>query len=413
VKAVAPPENPETLVQPVRGTASPRHTQTLRVLHVIDRLDMGGTEYVMLKVMKGLEGEEFESRVCAARGFNEDLAHLQEWREKIFVAGQPRSGFQLLVLPLRRIMREFRPHIVHSRNWGAIEAVPAARLAGVPVAIHSEHGYIPEMVHGLPRRQRWIRRGSYAMADALFTVTEELRRYHARQAGIEPERFRVIRNGVDTDRFAPRAAKRQEIRASLGIPPSAFVAGIVSRLVSIKDHPTLFRAAEELASRKMDVRVVVAGSGPERERLEAIVNSSPLLAGRIMFLGAQDNVAELLNAFDVFVLPSLTEGMSNTILEAMATGLPVLATRVGGNPELVEDRVTGMLFTPGDAEKLSAQMDILLGDEVLRARYGAEARRRAVADFSLDRMLANYRDLYFELAERKGVFKHERLPDQT
>jgi glycosyltransferase involved in cell wall biosynthesis len=133
-----------------------------------------------------------------------------------------------------------------------------------------------------------------------------------------------------------------------------------------------------------------------------------LLAGRVIFLGAQDNVAELLNAFDVFVLPSLTEGMSNTILEAMATGLPVLATRVGGNPELVEDRVTGMLFTPGDAEKLAAQMDILLGDEVLRGRYGSEARRRTVADFSLDRMLANYRDLYFELAERKGVFKDER-----
>jgi glycosyltransferase involved in cell wall biosynthesis len=198
------------------------------------------------------------------------------------------------------------------------------------------------------------------------------------------------------------------MRAALGIPPAAFVAGIVSRLVSIKDHPTLFRAAEQLASRKMDVRVVVAGSGPERERLEAIVSASPLLAGRVIFLGAQDNVPELLNAFDVFVLPSLTEGMSNTILEAMATGLPVLATGVGGNPELVEDCVTGMLFTPGDAEKLGAQMDILLGDEVLRARYGAEARRRAVADFSLDRMLANYRDLYFEMAERKGVFKGQR-----
>lgn len=408
MKAVVPTENPETLVRPVRGTASRKHTQTLRVLHVIDRLDMGGTEYVMLKVMKGLEGEEFESRVCAARGFNEDLEHLREWRGKIFVAGQPRSGFQLLVLPLRRIMREFRPHIVHSRNWGAIEAVPAARLAGVPVAIHSEHGYIPEMVHGLPKRQRWIRRGAYAMADALFTVTDELRRYHARQAGISPSRFRVIRNGIDTGRFAPNAAQRQEMRAALGIPPAAFVAGIVSRLVSIKDHPTLFRAAEQLASRKMDVRVVVAGSGPERERLEAIVSASPLLAGRVMFLGAQDNVPQLLNAFDVFVLPSLTEGMSNTILEAMATGLPVLATGVGGNPELVEDCVTGMLFTPGDAEKLGAQMDILLGDEVLRARYGAEARRRAVADFSLDRMLANYRDLYFEMAERKGVFKGQR-----
>lgn len=405
MKVVASTESSAAISPVARETRASAGRAPLRVLHVIDRLDMGGTEYVILKVMAGLGGGEFEHRVCAARGFNESLPHLQKMRDQIVVAGRNESKFQLLLFSLAAIMREFRPHIVHSRNWGAIEAIPAARLAGVPVAIHSEHGYIPDMLAGLPARQRVLRRGAYGMADAVFCVTEQLRDYHARQAWIAPERIRVLHNGVDTFRYSPQPQLRSAARERLQISRRCFVLGIVSRLVAIKDHATLFRAAERLAAHKIDVRVVVAGTGPERERLDAMIAASAALAGRVTFTGASENVPEILNALDVFVLPSLMEGMSNTILEAMSCGLPVAATRVGGNIELVEESSTGVLFTPGDVVQLAAQLELLAGDEEMRRNYGAAGRRRVLEDFSLDKMLAGYRGLYRELAARKGVLK--------
>jgi sugar transferase (PEP-CTERM/EpsH1 system associated) len=405
MKAVASTENPAAIAPAARETRTSAGAAPLRVLHVIDRLDMGGTEYVILKVMSGLGPQEFEHRVCAARGYNESLPHLQKMQDQIVVAGRNESKFQLLLFRLAAIMRDFRPHIVHSRNWGAIEAIPAARLAGVPVAIHSEHGYIPDMLAGLPARQRIIRRGAYAMADAVFCVTEELRNFHARQAWLAPERIQVLHNGVDTERYSPLPALRRAVRERLQIPPNSLALGIVSRLVPIKDHATLFRAAERLATHKIDVRVVVAGTGPERERLDTVVNNSPALKGRVSFVGASENVPEILNALDVFVLPSLMEGMSNTILEAMSCALPVAATRVGGNPDLVQEGRSGVLFAPGDDAHLAGQLELLAANEELRRDYGAAGRRRVLEDFSLDKMLAAYRRLYRDLAARKGVLK--------
>jgi sugar transferase (PEP-CTERM/EpsH1 system associated) len=407
MKAAAPTEA-SAMAPPTRELTSPSAPTPLRVLHVIDRLDMGGTEYVILKVMAGLGSGEFDHRVCAARGYNAQLPHLQKMREKIFVAGRNESKFQLLLPRLARIMRNFRPHIVHSRNWGAIEAIPAARLAGVPVAIHSEHGYIPSTASGLPARQRIVRRAAYAMADAVFCVSEELRNYHTRQAWLAPEKISVLHNGVDTTRYSPQPDLRRAARERLQISDSTLVLGIVSRLVPIKDHTTLFRAAARLQDRKIDVRVLVAGSGPEQQRLEAQVQASAALAGRVDFLGASENVPEIINALDIFVLPSLTEGMSNTILEAMSCSIPVVATRVGGNPELVQEGRTGQLFTPGDDAQLAAQIELLAGSAELRRDFGAAGRRRVLEDFSLDQMLANYRALYRNLAARKGVLKEVR-----
>jgi sugar transferase (PEP-CTERM/EpsH1 system associated) len=408
MKAVASTENSAAISPAARETRTSAGAAPLRVLHVIDRLDMGGTEYVILKVMAGLGGGEFEHRVCAARGYNESLPHLQKMQDQIVVAGRNESKFQLLLFHLAGIMREFRPHIVHSRNWGAIEAIPAARLAGVPIAIHSEHGYIPDMLAGLPARQRVIRRGAYAMADAVFCVTDELRNFHARQAWLAPERIQVLHNGVDTERYSPLPEVRRTMRERLRISSASLVLGIVSRLVPIKDHATLFRAAERLAAHKIDVRVIVAGTGPERERLDAIVKASSALAGRVSFVGASENVPEILNALDIFVLPSLMEGMSNTILEAMSCGLPVAATRVGGNRELVQEGRTGVLFTPGDDAHLAGQIELLAANEALRSDYGAAGRRRVLEDFSLDKMLAGYRHLYRDLAVRKGALKEVR-----
>ena len=399
-------EVPAEVAAPLSAEAAsaPREEAArLKVLHVINRLDTGGTEYGVLKLMEGLDRDLFEHRVCTLRGFDPQVARRRNLEDKVFVAGRSDSRLQFPVFRLARIMRAYRPHIVHSRNWGAIEAIPAARLAGVPVAIHSEHGYEVDMLAGLPARRRLLRRAFYAMADSVFAVTEELRAYHARQAWFSPARIQVLYNGVDTRRFAPRPEVRARLREQLGLPAGSFVVGTVGRLVPIKDHLTLMKAAESLARRGVQTSLLLVGTGPEQARLERAAQACAELGSRVVFAGAAENVHELLNAMDVFVLPSLCEGMSNTLLEAMASGLPVVATRVGGNPELVEEDRSGWLFRPGDVNGLSDRLEHLAGSRELRRQLGAAARLRAVTRFGLDRMLEGYRTLYVELARRRGI----------
>jgi sugar transferase (PEP-CTERM/EpsH1 system associated) len=391
-----------------RGKPSPRAGRQsgeprLRVLHVIDRMGVGGTEIGILKVIRGLGQECFEHRICTIRGYDENFVRSEGFEGQLYVAGRLNSGFQFLFGRLMRIMRDFRPEIVHSRNWGAIEAMPAACMCGVPAAIHSEHGYEVDMLEGLPKRRRILRRFAYAAADVVFTVSEELRSYHARQVWLPTERIRVLPNGVDTSRFLRRPVEGEQTRQLLGLGDGSLVIGAVGRLVPIKDHVTLLRAAEVLISRGMPVRVLLAGSGPELAKYQEFVARSPRLAGRVVFAGAVSDVAALLNAMDVFVLPSLSEGMSNTLLEAMASSLPVVATRVGGNPELVEDERSGWLFEPREVMALAAILERMGRDPSRRQEIGQAARRRAVEHFSLDGMIESYRSLYVELARKRGV----------
>ena len=375
-------------------------SQRLRILHVISYMGRGGAEMGILKLIAGL-GEGFEQRICTTRGFDAGFVRSSFSEEKMYVAGNADLKLQFPLFRLARIMRRYRPHIVHTRNWGAIEAVAAAKLAGVPVVIHSEHGYELDMFAGLPMRRRLFRRAAYPMTDAIFAVTRELRNFHARQAWIATERMGVMYNGVDTQRFVPNQEARIAMRRELGLPEKSFVIGAVGRLVPIKDHQTLLKAAALLSASGIDVRVLLVGSGPEREKLQR--QAADGMQSRVCFVGDSSRVPEMLNAMDVFALPSLNEGMSNTLLEAMACGLPVLATNVGGNPEIVENNINGCLFEPGDVAWLGAKLKFLAQDPALIHQLGTSARNRAIESFSLSRMLENYRSFYLDLAARRRV----------
>ena len=383
-----------------RTGAAREGADPLRILHVISYMGRGGAEMGILKLIDGLR-DGFEHRICTTRGFDSGFVRSYFSEDKMFVAGSPDLKLQFPLFRLVRIMRKYRPHIVHTRNWGAIEAVVAAKLAGVPVVTHSEHGYEVDMFAGLPMRRRLFRRATYAMADSIFAVTRELRDYHARQAWIRPERIGVLYNGVDTLRFAPSKESRIATRNGLGLPEDSFVVGTVGRLVPIKDQQTLLNAAALLAERGINVRVLLVGSGPERENLQS--RATGLLQGKVCFAGDSSSVPEMLNTMDVFVLPSLNEGMSNTLLEAMACGLPVLATNVGGNPEIVENDINGCLFTPRDVGWLAEKLQFLAQHPALVHRLGTAARNRAIETFSLSRMLEGYRSFYLELAARRQV----------
>jgi sugar transferase (PEP-CTERM/EpsH1 system associated) len=349
----------------------------------------------------GMRPGLFEHRFCTLRGCDPEFPRRAMVDGKVFVAGENNGSFQFPVFRLARIMRRYRPHIVHSRNWGSIESVFAARLARVPVVIHSEHGYKLEMLNGVPLRQKMMRRAAYTLCDAVFTVTGELRNFHARQVGISPDRIRVIHNGVDTKLFTPGSDLR--LREQLNIPSGRLVIGTVARMVPIKDHGTLLRAAELLITKGLDIHLLLAGGGPLLESYREYVRNSNALIDRVVFTGRSENVPDVLRAIDVFVLPSTSEGMSNTILEAMASGLPVVATGVGGNGEVVEEGQTGWLFPPGDAPALAGRLDELALDRERLRAAGKAGRQRVLKYFSLHGMVRNYENLYMELARRNGI----------
>jgi sugar transferase (PEP-CTERM/EpsH1 system associated) len=362
-----------------------------RIIHVLHRMGAGGTELALRRVVAGLDPDRFEHLICTVAPVPEG-----ELKGDVRLVSLERSGKKTgsLVADLSRLFAREKPDIVHSRNWGAIEAVIAARLTGVPRVIHSEHGRDIHTMNGDPWRRRVFRRFCYSLANEVFAVSRELREHYTRQLGLAQERMDVIPNGVDTGRFHADAAARHRMRAQLGAGEHEIVLGTVGRLDPVKDHATLLLAAEYVITAGMPLRVVVVGDGPGREQLQAAIERSSSLRRRVTLAGESARPEDWLNSFDVFALTSLSEGMSNTVLEAMATGLPSLVTSVGANPDLIDENRNGFLVSPRDFRSLAARVQQLAADGDLRLAFGQHARQKVETEFSLPRMLENYSRLY-------------------
>ena len=365
------------------------------VVHVIDSLQVGGTENGLVNLVGALAGE-LRHTVIAMTATGPLAARLPAGVEVVVVGKRPGLDPAAL-LRLAGHLRRLRPDIVHSRNWGALDAVPAARLARVRSVVHGEHGREIADPHGLDARRNRIRRWLAPLVDRYVTVSLDLGRWLAGTVGVASRKIVTIHNGVDMRRFGE--PDRAAGRAALGVEGDTVVLGTVGRLDPVKDQMGLLDAYARLPERGASHRLVLVGDGPCRADLEARA-AQPDLRGRVRILGERGDVPRLLAGFDVFVLPSIAEGISNTVLEAMASGLPLVATRTGGNPELVEDGVTGRLVPVGDRAVLAAALADYVADPHLRARHGKAGRQRATEEFSLERMAEGHRRLYAELAPR-------------
>lgn len=373
-------------------------TAHVRVMHILHRLATGGTEKNVLKLVQGLDAGVFEQTVCTVVRD----AELAVNGARVVTLARPAAKPGLLVPHFVRLFRRERPDIVHARNWGTIEAVVAARLAGVPAVVYSEHGRDLQTMGRQPWRRRAFRRVCYRWADRVFAVSQELAEFYSAQLGVPREGLQVVPNGVDTNEFRPHPASRIEFRRRLAVSPETMVVGAVSRLDPVKDHVTLLRAAELAVNSGVDLCLAVVGDGVCRPALQKEAAARPALAGRVQFIGEVSDVAGWLNSFDVFALPSLSEGMSNTLLEAMAVGVPPVASRVGGNPELIEDGRSGILFHPGDAQALAECLRKLASAPEWRQQMGENSRQRVAARFSLIQMMQAYSQLYSEVLTRTG-----------
>jgi sugar transferase (PEP-CTERM/EpsH1 system associated) len=369
----------------------------IRIMHFVDGLGNGGLENGLVNLIDRLDSDRFEHVVCAIRRLGPSADRLPQDRVRVMCLGKKSTDSRVHFAALVRAIREARPEIVHSRNWGAVEAVMAGRWAGTRGVVHSEHGLEGDANAKEPWRRRLFRRCAFELAHHVASVSYQLRDLHARRTGFAAHRISVIHNGVDGRRFRRDAETRVQVRRELGISADEFCIGSVGNLLPVKDHMTLLEAFDRVAGSFQACRLVLFGEGSERSRLEAFADAHPEWRERVSFLGSNPRVAEMLNALDVYVLPSISEGISNSLLEAMATGLPVVAAATGGNPEVIVDGESGLLFPVGDAEGLAKILLDLHAKQDLRAQLGQGALRRVSENFSIDSMVRNYAQMYESL----------------
>lgn len=358
------------------------------IAHVIYRLDFGGLENGLVNLVNRIPRDRYRHAIICLAGHNEEFRRRITNPDVEVISLDKRPGKDLgAYVRMWCLLRRLKPDIVHTRNLGTVDMQWIAAAAGVPHRVHGEHGWEASDPQGLSPRGLRIRRACRAVIHRYVPMSRDLARWLQERVGVEPTRIRQLYSGVDTDRFHPPSDY------PLSPIPHPLVLGTIGRLDPVKNHEALLSAFAALSATHPDLRLTIVGDGPLRASLEATAASLGL-AGRVTFTGARNDTPDLLRGFDVFVLPSLNEGISNTILEAMATGLPVVAGRVGGNPELVADGATGRLYDPTVPDALERALLPYLTDPALRQSHGTAARARVVQNFSLDAMVARYLSLY-------------------
>lgn len=364
----------------------------VHVCHVLLSLEPGGLENGVVNLVNGLNTAEFRSSVCCLRRSGEFAARIRA-DIPVITLGHESGNDPAAIFRMARLFRKSQVDIVHTRNATPFfYGLPAARLAGVPAVVHSEHGRVfPER----PRRalaQRLMLRGT----DAAFAVSAQLRADLVRELKVDARRFEVIHNGVDVAAFSaadPHARPHQ--------PERTLCIGSVGRLVPVKNYRLLLEAFARLPSAPA-CRLVLVGDGPERRSLSQLAIALGI-SDRVELAGHRDDVAACLRSMDIFMLPSLSEGLSNTLLEAMAAALPVVASDVGGNREIVEPERSGLLFRSGDVEGAAAQLLRLAENAALRRDLGDAAAQRVRKEFSIEAMIRRYESLYRRVWEAKAA----------
>ena len=392
-----------------------RDERPVRVLRAIARLNMGGPALHVAYLTAGLHERGYRTVLVAgnlARG-EVSMSFVAE-RLGVRIVSIPQlsreiSPFRDVIAAVRvaRLVRHVRPQIVHTHTAkaGAVGRL-AALLAGSPrpVLVHTFHGHVLRGYFG-PLKTAAFRRLEQALArhtDALVAVSPQVRDDLVALGVALPERFVVIRLGIELERrVAAPAGARDETRRLLGVPPERFLVGWVGRMTGVKRTHDVLLALKTLRDNGVDAGLCLVGDGPDRESVEERAYDLGI-ARHCLYLGYQDDVASWYAALDAFILPSANEGTPVSAIEALAAGLPVVATRVGGVADVVRDGEDGYLVEPGDVDAMAAALARLARDPDLRGRIGASARDRVLARYAVDRLIGDVDRLYRSLLQAEA-----------
>lgn len=366
------------------------------IAHVMHRFDVGGLENGVVNLINNLPPEAYRHAVIS-------LTEITDFRQRIlrkdvqYFALKKRPGHALWIYPeLFKLFRNLRPAIVHSRNLAALEVVVPAWAAGVPVRIHGEHGRDVGDLDGSNRKYQLIRRIYRPFVTHFIALSRDLEEYLTGRVGVSKEEVTQIYNGVDARRF--HGVDSSESPANCPFHnPEHWIIGTVGRMQAVKDQTTLvqafIRTLELEPGLRPRLRLVMVGDGPLRRQAQELLDRAG--TSELAWLaGERSDVPEIMRGLNCFVLPSLAEGISNTILEAMASGLPVVATAVGGNADLVIAGETGLLVPASDPESLAHGILHLASDADLARKMGLAGRREVEKRFSMDAMLEAYKGVY-------------------
>jgi sugar transferase (PEP-CTERM/EpsH1 system associated) len=378
------------------------------IVHVVFRFAVGGLENGVVNLINRMPRDRWRHAVVALTEVSPSFRERVQREDVEFVALDKPPGHGFALYPrLFGLFRRWRPAIVHTRNLAALEASAPAWAAGVPVRIHGEHGRDASDADGTNRRYLWVRRAYRPFVHQYVALSRDLERYLIERVGVPASRVEHIYNGVDSERFAPRAGPRAPIAGSPFTGPDLFIVGTVGRLDAVKDQANLVRAfalaVKQSVAAARRLRLVLVGDGPMRGEIEGIIRAAgvePL----VWLAGERADVPQIMRGLDCFVLPSLAEGISNTLLEAMAAALPVIATRVGANADLMEEGLSGRLVPRADPQALADEMLGYLADPGRARRHGRAGRQIVERRFSLERMVGDYEAMYRRaLAARGGA----------
>jgi glycosyltransferase involved in cell wall biosynthesis len=389
----------------------------IRVLRAIARLNMGGPALHVSYLSAGLRDRGYETTLVAgtvSRG-EQSMAYVAE-ELGVHVVTIPHLHREISPLRdllatarLARMMRAERPTILHTHTAkaGAVGRV-AALLAGrarPPIIVHTFHGHVLRGYFGRFWTSvfRQLERMLARITDALVAVSPEVRDELVALGVAPASKFRVIRLGIALDtRIPPDDAARAETRRVMGIPDDRFVVGWIGRMTAVKRTDVVLQSFRALRENGIDALLCMVGDGPDRKGVEELADELEIVR-HCLFTGYQEDVAPFFAAFDVFVLPSGNEGTPVTAIEALAAGCPVVATRVGGVPDVVTDGEDGFLVAPAAVDELAARLAELARDPMLRARMGASGRDRMRERYSVDRLIDDTDRLYRELLAEKGI----------
>lgn len=367
------------------------------IAHVVFSFHVGGLENGVVNLLNRMPADRYRHVLIAMTDCSASFCERVTRADIEFISLHKPPGQGIKLYPrMFHLLRRMKPALVHTRNLAALEMTVPAALAGIGARVHGEHGWDQNDPGGVSRRYRLLRRLYSPFVTHYIALSGQISSYLKQDVGIASRRVSRICNGVDTERFFP-VSVRQALPESPFHDPDLWVVGSVGRLQAVKDQVTLVAAFGQWLRDDTDARsrarLMLVGDGPLRPMVEQAVQDWGV-GEQVWLAGERSDIPQVMRGMDLFVLPSQAEGISNTILEAMASGLPVLATAVGGNGELVVAGDTGVLVPPLDPQAMAHAMKACHDDPERCRSWGEAGRMRVEAEFSLDAMVGQYLNVY-------------------
>jgi sugar transferase (PEP-CTERM/EpsH1 system associated) len=375
-------------------------TVETRVGHVIHALTAGGMEGGVINIVNYGSASFHHVIICLTTA-DATAAQIRSPRCEVVELRKAAGNDWRLPGRIAGLVRRGRLDVLHARGWPTlVETWLGAALGGVAGTIYGFHGRTMDELHNVSRRRQWAQRVLIPRYDRVVTLNSRMRRELAVECGIPERQIAVIANGVDTDRFRPRN-DRARLRARYRLPGDRLVIGNVARLDPVKNHVLILRAVRRCFDEGHRPFVLLVGDGPHRRVIETEIDRLGLRADVCLY-GHANQVEELINCMDLFVQASKYEGFSNTLLEAMACGVPILASDVGGTADVVKAKAGGWLFASDDEAALAKLIAQAIPEDV-RIGAGVAGRQRVLERYSIQTMVADYERMYVEMmAARRG-----------